>query len=264
MITAKQHGMLFKDEMVNKVMDKVAPKTQTRRPITFSNSMSIPRVKRKEWNDLRWDEAKLMSVSFPVSEDGGFGERSLPCWRVPFRAMVIMVYPRIRPGDVIWVREQWGYHGSSVTGNDAESYVHYHADNTDMSIPFDSPSEMFKVGPHQNLKYPNGYEDEDIYEQARIRDDLLRAWWKRVKSIPGIHMPRWASRIDLLVLAMRSERVQEISEDDVRAEGRPYNHRNSPKVWFMDLWDSINTDRGFPWDGNHPVWIHDFKEVKGE
>lgn len=37
--------------------------------------------------------------------------------------------------------------------------------------------------------------------------------------IPAIHMPRWASRVALVVEAVRIERLQAISRDDIRAEG---------------------------------------------
>ena len=244
---SKQHGMLFKAEMVNKVRDKVAPKTQTRRPITFSNSICTPRVRRDEWHELRWAEAKLMSVTFPVLEKGGFGELSLPCWLVPFRDIVVRVYPRIRPGDVIWVKETvW------IDKREPKELVIYAQDPRFYKYKRDG---VINRCWHDNAinKTPLTLEEAQHAVESNKH-------WKRKSSML---MHRWASRIDLLVLAMRSERVQEISEDDVRAEGRPYNHRNSPKVWFMDLWDSINTDRGFPWAGNHPVWIHDFKEVEG-
>lgn len=100
---------------------------------------------------------------------------------------------------------------------------------------------------------------------------------------PSIHMPRWASRILLEITDIRVERVQEISEEDVKAEGTPVfkptgairtingkrqmklvaclpTPSNQPtKDDFHILWNSIYAKRGSGWDVNPWVWALNFK-----
>jgi hypothetical protein len=96
---------------------------------------------------------------------------------------------------------------------------------------------------------------------------------------PSIHMPRWASRIDLEVTAVRVERVQDISEEDALREGSflnrcdcmPRRNDKSPIQkgftlhWchihgqsFGKLWNSIYAN----WDANPWVWVYEFRRVK--
>lgn len=103
---------------------------------------------------------------------------------------------------------------------------------------------------------------------------------------PSIHMPRWASRITLEIVSVRVERLQEISEEDALAEGvfrtgpTPsmligqnvvrahdgveiiYTHRGQAVQEYAELWDSLNSKRGFGWDANPWVWVVGFKVVK--
>ena len=80
-------------------------------------------------------------------------------------------------------------------------------------------------------------------------------------------MPRWASRIILEITDMRMERVQDISEEDARAEGT-----QEPSVAtligggdvterrvFLRLWDKINGSES--WNNNVWVWVISFNHL---
>lgn len=94
----KEHGLLFTGEMVRAMLRPIDPKNQTRRVITYDNSITIPHIKRSEWPELRWDEAELKIDHFLTT---------IPFWEVPFGIGHVDVYPRIEPGHKIWVRETW-------------------------------------------------------------------------------------------------------------------------------------------------------------
>lgn len=82
---------------------------------------------------------------------------------------------------------------------------------------------------------------------------------------PSIHMPRWASRLLLEVTAVRVERLQDISEEDAKAEGIEVAFNNSRvmhRIGFMKLWNSINIKRGFDWDINPWVWVIEFRRIE--
>ncbi|MBU0600877.1 MAG: hypothetical protein KKD25_00545 [Gammaproteobacteria bacterium] len=103
--------------------------------------------------------------------------------------------------------------------------------------------------------------------------------WTRPR--PSIHMPRWASRILLEVIAVRVERLQDISEADAIAEGT-YSYAaqlaEDPAISAADiealigkygegkvrclyaaLWESINGADS--WAANPWVWVVEFKRV---
>lgn len=103
--------------------------------------------------------------------------------------------------------------------------------------------------------------------------DADKLTWK-----PSIHMPRWASRLTLEVVAVRVERLQEISEEDAKAEGIAYSPGTYPaqRFWhhygagcnpgyltpqesFRTLWESINGHGS--WEQNPWVWVVEFKRI---
>ena len=139
------------------------------------------------------------------------------------------------PGDRLWVRETWRpfSYGAHVVPN-------YAADQG-------APGTRRELVPPADWKVP----------AASHRG-----------MVPAIHMPRWASRITLEVLDVRVERLQDISEEDARAEGwpgpradiaDPEVHRDAARDWFMDLWSA--TYGAESWAANSWTWAVTFKRV---
>lgn len=89
---------------------------------------------------------------------------------------------------------------------------------------------------------------------------------KEIKWRPSIHMPREAVRLFLLVRNVRVERVQDITEEDVLAEGcglASWTQDDWPKTaGFAQLWDSLNAKRGYGWKNNDWVWVIEFERTE--
>lgn len=94
---------------------------------------------------------------------------------------------------------------------------------------------------------------------------------------PSLFMPRWASRITLEVTEVRAQRLQDISEEDAKAEGimaqrlpdlvgnrwhwgdTSHDRCSSPRMAYSALWDHINGKSS--WAANPYVWAYTFKQV---
>lgn len=153
--------------------------------------------------------------------------------------------PYGRPGDLLWVKEahylfgHWIADGVTKTGKPKQRFI---ADQ--------ARGVLFKEPKRLERKYA---------EIERCR----RGWYKR----SSLFMPRWASRLILEITDIRAERLQDIGDSDILAEGTP-DLRTPENGWSMRdcfhyLWDSINSERGYSWDSNPWVWSIRFKRVDG-
>lgn len=96
-------------------------------------------------------------------------------------------------------------------------------------------------------------------------EDLDEGCYERIKWTPSIHMPRWASRITLEITGVRVERLNDISEDDAKAEGAPTECcviGDKHFLGFRSLWRSIYGADS--WQANPWVWVIEFKRVEVE
>lgn len=87
------------------------------------------------------------------------------------------------------------------------------------------------------------------------------------------NMPRWASRITLEITKVRVERLQDISEEDAKAEGvhgpmvelsgipyaEPLPKRWNARLEFRRLWDSLHGKGA--WEKNPWAWVVEFRRL---
>ncbi|HDL8511536.1 TPA: hypothetical protein PXR53_002767 [Yersinia enterocolitica] len=164
--------------------------------------------------------------------------------------------PLGKPGDQLWVRETF-----ALLGNEDGVCV----DWQDNMVKGDeqAAARIYKASCEQK------HDDYGLYS---IPDS---AYWKPDTSNmkyegswrPSIHMPRWASRINLLITGVRVERLNTISTGDAMAEGYPVEREATGGnldawLWFRELWNGIYPDNTFevnPW-----CWVIEFERMEAK
>ena len=179
-------------------------------------------------------------VRGPVDFVGGQGQRDdLTCWGY-------------------WVDDMYGRWAVLARGLDQ----HHAHGLVSMPCPFGVPGGRLWV--RETWRQSPG--SMSVHYRADS-DEVAGGPWRS-----AIHMPRWASRLTLEVTDVRVQRLQEISEEDARAEGVPRLQRDAPdspwsegpawfRMGFRDAWDALNGKRA-PWSSNPFVWAPTFKVVR--
>jgi hypothetical protein len=211
--------ILFSGPMIQALLREAdqpgSGKTQTRRAIS-------DRLQERYGDYDDWCRA-VGSAGIPTSRQW---EKEFYLDRVPYAV-----------GDRLWCREAWWIatrysYGTDPSGEELgppplasrqRDPVHYASDG-------DPPNCANRH-----------YGETGLRNGAFAAPDPYAVWSKR----PSIHMPRWASRLTLIVTDVRVQRLQDISEEDAMAEGPDLDRgdgRLNPtyRLAFSNLWDSIN------------------------
>jgi len=94
--------------------------------------------------------------------------------------------------------------------------------------------------------------DAAAIPKARRAAGAAPTWHKR----PALFMPRAASRLLLQVVAVRVERLQDISAGDALAEGILPDMAYDPVPAYRSVWERINGPGS--WEANPLVWVVEF------
>ena len=137
--------------------------------------------------------------------------------------------PYGRPGYLLWVREAW------------------------RTLPIYDARKPTDLATNTAIQY--------AVDGAVVNGPAPADGWGRLR--PGMFMPRWASRINLEITEVRVERLQDISYQDVMAEGISgkdlFRAQVDAPEAFRKLWESINGNKS--WAGNPWVWVVEFKRL---
>jgi len=259
--------ILFSAPMVRAILREIEQpgtgKTQTRRVIDFSGIEKVTRFApvATDLKGRRIYEMKGGAGQF-LTRPAGKNSAEYHFW------------PKYAVGDRLWVRER----ATRFDKGTCDQHVWFTAGRNEI---YPWLAEHFPgLDPDAPWPHPEGPGGGAPY------------------SIPSNHMPRWASRITLIVTDVRVQRLQEISEADALAEGVPTgddyagsfakeycHHCGGSGVHgafgagygvtevdcaecataiqrFRNLWDSLNAKRA-PWESNPWVAAYTFRPILG-
>jgi hypothetical protein len=140
--------------------------------------------------------------------------------------------PYGQPGDRLWVRETWW------------------SDRREPGVAvYDATPEW---GKYRDATEPirSTHLDDTLTTREEARAAMLPKFWSKR---PSIFMPRWASRLTLIVKAVKIERLHEISTADCLAEGIRHAEPPSPVNFYTDGASTVSSTPHGAFGG---LWCH--------
>jgi hypothetical protein len=228
----KERPILFSGEMVRAIL--AGQKTQTRRIAKIENTEDINLYEVVCNGSVHYRRPAGDTILEDARRTPGYSVRTVIDG-------LIEKCPYGKVGDCLWVREKTSAMKSGGLWGDW-------SDSADARVEYlaDSSADYFHLSGDQKKNF------------------------KKWENRPSIHMPRWASRITIEITRIRLERLQDISEEDAKAEGciAGYGRIPGSKIstmmtgvdYFRNLWRAINGKK-IPWSSNPFVWVIEFKRV---
>ena len=226
----KERPILFNAEMVQAILS--GRKTQTRRVIRDQP------FDRSQYRDDHQIEIVSGRAELGDEIDGllAYSKSSGGEWHAKC--------PLGQPGDHLWVRE--AFRMAKSLDRHSPNVIAELSLNAGYKIPW-APIQLEADGARTG-KWTGFDTPPAVTEPGKLR--------------PSLHMPRWASRIDLLITSVRVERLNDISEEDAKAEGAPTECSvigDKHFLGFRSLWRAIYGDES--WQANPWVWVIEFKLI---
>lgn len=221
----KHTPILFRDELVRAIL--AGRKTVTRRPV--KPQPAYPGIDHYELELDPW-HADAFKGTPAEGRAGSTGPRR-KVWMAydwcgnPVGDMRTCPYGA--PGDLLWVREAWCH------------------------------------------ETPAGWPEKDCFPGCKRLDHIRhRATESYPESLvwkPSIHMPRWACRLWLRVTEVSVERLQDITAEEVRAEGFRQVEASDFEIvqFFRAGWDALYAAKPeLQWDANPWLWVVHFERTE--
>ena len=250
----RERPILFSAPMVRALL--ASTKTQTRRVVKVPHNNPLG----------KWEPTTFGGPNGGLTRKGETIPEHVAIWRTRTGETIGAKWV---VGDRLWVRETCRAH--EITDAEADADTWKLGDRLDEFPAYGLDGVVYTAD--------NAFREIENTLEASERWGALNAYrGKRGAVVPGIHMPRWASRITLEITEVRVERLQDISFEDALAEGvadyRPLiepecndgetadqcaRRLQWPQREYRLLWESINGNGS--WERNDWVWVVGFKRV---